>query len=967
MQYWLVSGSSVNSAIAQATFDFKHIQRTNEDIDLSVTITGSPTVVSYAWEVRNKSGVLKGCALDTASPSIPAITTTGFYDLKCWIKTATDQYIIEIEDAFYVMTPKFTEDEADLVIDLSDGNYYQDFASADNSDLKIYVKGSGTGYFAPLNLHGTSGHPVIIQKAIGNSTITQTGVSGSDGINIGGARYVIFDYYNDDGTRGYELVMPTGSLFGFRAENISGFTDLHVMGLYMNRTGASTDRAAFSFIPPVNATYNATNWIANNMAVYDCKSVGSGAENIYFNYTNDTAIGGYIPPKAKTVVIAWNELTDSGNDAIQWSSCIDARIHHNTIDTWGMQGDSSHENAFSWNEGNAHCRVFSNFAINGKMGLNHKTGLTPYDLYASETTPANSPNYFYNNIIVEGTPPAVGGTETFFNYLQTNGGSTATYPFHFFNNTIICNKKSAAIAFGSGGYRIPNLVWANNILVTDGTDAGDYDELDFTGSGTFPSSPTINNLVKTFGLTDDDILFVDLNGDSAADFQISSLSSPAYTGATNISSVVSGVTLIDHKGLPLNASGYAFGAYSGYGEKTITPSYNDSDAATITTPVSVGSITANGGTISFEANKEGLLYYTVVANGATAPTKAQVRSGSHGLVSGSILDGGTASTQAFTGLSESTAYDLYYVFVTKENVEEASVTKVDFTTIADSVAPTLSGWEITNAQPGRIYFNSSEPITATTYGGFTISGVLGTAPTVTGITINTGATTGHYLTVSANFVSADYLAKIAYSGSGSNLQDTASTPNALASFAATSITNSITYSKRIFVNITNYSVDLVNSDSWNDANFAGAGVQTIISDLDDDTNTPTGYAFGVANAFHSMQNAVNATAGTYINEAAALVRGFEVYKNGDDTGTFRFSGLTSGKAFDLIYLIKNTFGTGAGNVNVNGAGAVGYTTGTVERKVSGTVNGSGYVDFVITQTTSNTSECVVALALIVYP
>lgn len=48
-------------------------------------------------------------------------------------------------------------------------------------------------------------------------------------------------------------------------------------------------------------------------------------------------------------------------------------------------------------------------------------------------------------------------------------------------------------------------------------------------------------------------------------------------------------------------------------------------------------------------------------------------------------------------------------------------------------------------------------------------------------------------------------------------------------------------------------------------------------------------------------------------------------------------------------------------------GAAGYTTGTVERKVSGTVNGSGYIDFVITQTASNTSQCVVAMILIVYP
>lgn len=56
----------------------------------------------------------------------------------------------------------------------------------------------------------------------------------------------------------------------------------------------------------------------------------------------------------------------------------------------------------------------------------------------------------------------------------------------------------------------------------------------------------------------------------------------------------------------------------------------------------------------------------------------------------------------------------------------------------------------------------------------------------------------------------------------------------------------------------------------------------------------------------------------------------------------------------------------AGNINVNGAGAVGYTTGTVERKVSGTVNGSGNIDWVMTQS-GESSEALVAIFYIIYP
>jgi len=894
--------------------------------------------------------------------SAAAITTRGFYDLSVWITTSTDEYRTTIEDAFYVNSPKFTEGEADLVIDLASGNHYTDFAEASHPNYKIYVKGSGTGYVALVNLWGTSGNPAIIQKATGNTDITQTGISGSDGLTLTGARYVIFDGYNDNGTRGYNLVMPTGSLFGVRGENSKVMTDVLVMGLDMDRTGATTDRAGISFIPPVNATWNATTWLYYNISIYDCRINGSGAEGIYLMYTNDTAQAGNIPPKGKYLVVAWNDITNSGNDAIQWSSFDFSRIHHNYINTWGMQGSASHENAFSWNEGNSNVRVFANFAINGKMGLNGKTGLTPYNLFESETTPASSPNYFYSNIMIEGTPPAVGGTEVVFNYFQTNGSSTATYPLHFFNNTIVCNKLGSTIAFGSGGYRIPNLVWANNICVETG-DAGDYDELDFTGAGTFPSSPTVNNLVRAFS-SYTDVLFADSAGDAAIDFRLTSISSPAYTGATTISGVVSGASLIDYDTAPLNASGYNHGAYSGYLLKTLTPTPLDANAATFSVALAVGNLTDSTGDITYTANKEGMLFWSIVANNATAPTIAQLRAGGFGTLSGEILGALSASSASFTGLVASTAYDLYAVFVTVDGIEQAATTKVDFTTAADVAAPTLSGWEITNANKNRVYFNSSEIITATTYGGFTIAGVLGTAPTVTGVTINTGQTTGHYFTVSANFVAADYLATIAYSGSGSNLQDASA--NALASFTATSITNNITYSKRININITSFANN-TGLSSWNDVDLAGnVSVRTLVANLDDINNTATGISFAIQNAFHAMQNAVNATAGTYISNANAIVRGIEVYHTPDASGTFRFAGLSAGQAFDIIYLIKNTFGTGAGNVNVNGAGAVGYTTGTVERKVSGTADGSGNIDWVITQTTSNTSECTVAMILITY-
>ena len=939
-------GGTPSTNITSVTFAIDTIQYTNAPIVL--VATPNVSVLKSGWRIYDESGVMQGYA-EGNSVSISTVTNPGYYTIIYEGLTATDR-IYKSWDDMLVLLPRFTEAQADLVINMASGNYYNDFASADHTGMKIYLKGTGTGYFAALNLRGTAGWANHVRVQVDDASgFNQTGVSGADAITFTGGRYITIDGYKSDKTKGWKLTNPTGGYFEFRIENTVGFTEIVLAGLQSIRTGATNDRASISWVPPVNATYNATNWVAENMAIYNCYIKGSGAEGIYIFYTNDNPQSGYTPPKARNVRVVWNKVLNSGNDAIQNSSCINALVHDNYIDTWGIQQSSGHEAAFSWNEGNSG-RLYNNYAINGKMFISAKSGLYPYDIQAGGTTPLAL--YVYNNVGIQGTE--LGGTpEPVFTYIQSNNtASTNTWPVHWFNNTMIADKLGITFAFNSsGGYRIPNLSLFNNVFVKTG---GTY-EYAYSGSGTYPSSPVINNVVRSFSSYSDLLL---TNG------KPTSLSSPVFTSPTATSTYITAFTLNDKDGYPLLANSYVHGAYNLYNTQVISPALVDGSAATITTPVAVGSLTESGGVISYEANKQGLLYWVVVADGATAPTIAQVKTGGY-YASGNILDGGTAQTGTISGLpTPGTAYDLYYVFTTTSYVDQASVTKVDFTTISDVVAPTLSGWEIRNANPNRLYFNSSEVITASTVTGFTITGILGTAVTVSSVTINTGLTTDHYFTLSENVEAIDYLAKIAYT-SGSNFVDGAS--NALASFSATAITNSVTYSKKININISN-SANYVSLSSWNDVDLASSvGIKTLIANVKDDTNTSTGFVFAISDAFHTANNAVNATAGTYISNTNAIVRGIEVYNGGDASGTLRFSGLTSGKAFDIIYLIKNTFGTGAGNVNINGAGSVGYTTGTVERKASGTVNGSGYIDIVMSQTTSNTSECMVALILIIYP
>ncbi|WP_020408661.1 tandem-95 repeat protein [Hahella ganghwensis] len=127
-----------------------------------------------------------------------------------------------------------------------------------------------------------------------------------------------------------------------------------------------------------------------------------------------------------------------------------------------------------------------------------------------------------------------------------------------------------------------------------------------------------------------------------------------------------------------------------------TDSYQESFTITVndaTAPVfqnstpSVGSISLTGATVSVDLDEEGTAYYVVVADGAGAPSSAQVKAGQDSgggapLASGSFATTATTGSEAFSGLSSGTAYDLYAVAEDDEGSPnlQASATLVNFTT-----------------------------------------------------------------------------------------------------------------------------------------------------------------------------------------------------------------------------------------------------------------------------------------------
>ncbi|WP_222843464.1 hypothetical protein, partial [Roseivirga misakiensis] len=120
---------------------------------------------------------------------------------------------------------------------------------------------------------------------------------------------------------------------------------------------------------------------------------------------------------------------------------------------------------------------------------------------------------------------------------------------------------------------------------------------------------------------------------------------------------------------------------------------SDTDPPTFDVAPSASSVTTTGFTAGASIDEGGDIYYVVVADGASAPTPAnviagQANGGGSPIVSGSgtnLTDPFTLSS-AVTGLTASTAYDVYFIARDDESTPnvQATVTKVDVTTLAPS-------------------------------------------------------------------------------------------------------------------------------------------------------------------------------------------------------------------------------------------------------------------------------------------
>ena len=228
----------------------------------------------------------------------------------------------------------------------------------------------------------------------------------------------------------------------------------------------------------------------------------------------------------------------------------------------------------------------------------------------------------------------------------------------------------------------------------------------------------------------------------------------------------------------------------------------DATAPTFDVAPAVSSVTASGFTPTASIDEGGTIYYVVVADGATAPSVAQVMAGQDSTGSAALASASsavatspyTSSFSAITSLSANTGYDVYFVAKDDESTPNAqtSVTKIDVTT-SDTTAPTLSSAAISSSGTSLVITasealdTSSVPATSS----FTVA-TDGSATTVTGVGVSSNQVT---LTLGQT-IGTGQSVSVAYTAPTSNpLKDAAG--NLLASFGATSTTNSSTQAARL--------------------------------------------------------------------------------------------------------------------------------------------------------------------------
>ncbi|MEO1254557.1 MAG: hypothetical protein AAFY41_06680, partial [Bacteroidota bacterium] len=267
---------------------------------------------------------------------------------------------------------------------------------------------------------------------------------------------------------------------------------------------------------------------------------------------------------------------------------------------------------------------------------------------------------------------------------------------------------------------------ANNGGGTDGpefalsgsVDAGNYfyvasEVTSFTAF--FGFGPTLN-AGSVMGINGDDAveLFYDASGNFSGDESIvDTYGVPSVNGDGEVWDYTDGWAYRNNStgpdGNTFNGSSWTYSGLGGLdGESTNASASNPIPIGTYTigadmTPPTfesgfpeITSITGNGATLRVQLDEEGRYYYVVLADGADAPTSAEVKAGTGNLGTmaiandNSVAGSTTVNLSRITPLAAETSFDIYVVAEDDEGTPnlQATPTLLEFTTaVADNTAP----------------------------------------------------------------------------------------------------------------------------------------------------------------------------------------------------------------------------------------------------------------------------------------
>ncbi|UYI49417.1 DUF4347 domain-containing protein [Vibrio natriegens] len=213
----------------------------------------------------------------------------------------------------------------------------------------------------------------------------------------------------------------------------------------------------------------------------------------------------------------------------------------------------------------------------------------------------------------------------------------------------------------------------------------------------------------------------------------------------------------------------------------------DSTAPTFDVTPSLSSVSVSGATLSVDLDEEGTAYYVVVADGASAPSSAQIKAGQDStgvsaLASGNITTSGTTGSATISGLEDGTSYDVYVVAQDSIANLQTAPTQLDLTTtniLPDISSITVSGSPAANASSVDFVVSFGDDVSNISTDDFTakLDGNIDSGVAVTSVSASSGTS----VTVTVSVSNVDGAVRLDLNGSNDIVDESGTHPAAFTS------------------------------------------------------------------------------------------------------------------------------------------------------------------------------------------